>query len=247
MQWTDEAIILGVRRLGEANVVLETLTYNHGRHLGLVRGGRSSKFRSILQSGNRVKVTWRARLDEHLGSFQVEAINLRAANLLDDRASTYALGAVTTLLCLLPERERNKYLFTATELLLEALVENGVSIDWMCEYISFEVRLLRELGVHLDFETCAGTGEKDNLCYMSPKSGRAVSMGAGEPYKAKLLALPQFLTADFDADSQIATQDIRSGLKLTSYFLNRHIFEVRAQDMPFERERLIKIWDSDQS
>ncbi len=77
MQWTDEGIVIGVKRHGEASAILELMTREHGRHLGLVRGGFGSRMKPILQTGNSVSASWRARLDEHLGNYTVEP--MRAA------------------------------------------------------------------------------------------------------------------------------------------------------------------------
>ena len=76
MEWTDEGIVLGVRRHGESSAIVELLTRGHGRHLGLVRGGSGSRMRPLLQPGNSVRAVWRARLDEHLGTYVIEGTRL---------------------------------------------------------------------------------------------------------------------------------------------------------------------------
>ena len=105
MEWRDEGIILGTRRHGETSAILEVMTRAHGRHLGLVRGGRSRKQQPVLQAGNRVDLLWRARLDEHLGTFQAEALDLNAARLFDSAAAIYGLQTLAGHLRLLPERD----------------------------------------------------------------------------------------------------------------------------------------------
>src|SRR6266511_834260 len=204
MQWTDEGIVLGSKRHGEANAILEVMSRAHGRHLGLVRGGASSRLRPVLQPGNRISCTWRARLDEHLGHYTVEALDARAA-------------------ALLPERDPHPQIHAALEHVLDALIDARRAALGM---VRFELQLLAELGFGLDLSSCAASGVETDLVYVSPKSGRAVSRQAGEPWREKLLALPAFLR-DASADAP-SPQDISDGFALTGFFLARHVLEPRS-------------------
>ncbi len=234
MQWTDDGIVLGTRSHGESSVILELYTREHGRHLGLVRGGRSRRQQPVLQPGNTVHVTWFARLDEHLGNYTVEPATSRAARLMEGRAGVAGITHLAALARLMPEREVHGGLFEALELIAHALPEVAVAAPLM---VRFELEVLQELGFGLDLSECAATGATQDLVYVSPKSSRAVCREAGEPWKDKLLALPGFLTGSGTAESA----DILAGFRLTGYFLSRHVFEPRGLAMPDARETFVRL------
>ena len=237
MNWSDDAIVLGVRRHGEAGAILELMTRAHGRHLGLVHGGRSRRLQPILQPGNGVRATWRARLDEHLGNFTVEGGELRSGALMGSPLALYGLGAMAALLRLLPERDPHPALYDTTLVLVEHLHEPDLS---PVLFVRFEVAVLAELGFGLDLMICAATGQEGDLLYVSPKSGRAVSAGAGEPYKDRLLSLPAFLRRDAVL-APPSPDEIRAGFALTEYFLKARVFEPRGLDLPEERARFVAL------
>src|SRR5262245_28164559 len=195
MNWTDEGIVLGVRRHGEANAILEIMTREHGRHLGLVRGGAGSRLRPILQPGNDVRVTWRARLDEHLGHFTVEGLKLRAAELMIAAHASYGVTHLAALCRLLPERDPHDEVHAALVHALDHMQERALSAVLVAR---FELQLLAELGFGLDLDQCAATGATAELVYVSPKSGRAVSRLAGEPWRDRMLRLPRFLQDEWE-------------------------------------------------
>ncbi len=237
MQWSDEGIILGTRRHGETSLIVELMTPAHGRHMGLVRGGRSRRWQPVLQPGNSVTATWRARLDEHLGNLTVEPVTLRAARLIEGRAGLYGVQALAGLLRLIPERDPHPQLYDA----LSAIV------DWLDEplmagslVVRFEVKILDELGVGLDLSSCAATGGTADLVYVSPKSGRAVSQSAGAAYHDKLLKLPDFLLQPASAAAPPAA-DLLDAFHLTGYFLSRHVYEPRGITAPDARAGLIAL------
>jgi DNA repair protein RecO (recombination protein O) len=234
MQWTDDGIVLGTRSHGESSVILELYTRGHGRHLGLVRGGRSRRQQPVLQPGNTVHVTWFARLDEHLGTYTVEPAISRAARLMEGRAGVAGITHLAALARLMPEREVHAGLFEALELIADALPEVAVAGPLM---VRFELEVLQELGFGLDLSECAATGAADELVYVSPKSSRAVSRSAGEPWKDRLLALPGFLAGTGAAEAA----DILAGFRLTGYFLSRHVFEPRGLAMPDARETFVRL------
>src|SRR4030081_2808133 len=172
MEWTDDGIILGVRRHGESSAIVELLTRSHGRHLGLVRGGSSKRMRPLLQPGNSVTTVWRARLDEHLGYYAVEGTRLRAATLLASAHATYGITHLASLVRLLPERDPHEDIYEMLERTLDDFDDAG---EAAAHLIRFELAMLAELGFGLDLENCAATGATTELIYVSPKSGGAGS------------------------------------------------------------------------
>ncbi len=235
MDWSDEGIFLSAKPLGEANMVAEVLTLGHGRHLGLVRGGRSRRMRPLLQPGNLIRVTWRARLAEHLGGFNVEMIEAHAARVLDDACALAAISTLASLARLLPERDPHQGLYAAALGVLRALDRAEL---WQARFVRWELQLLADLGFGLDLSECAATGEDIDLAYVSPRSGRAVSRGAGQPYADKLLKLPAFL---LDEQAAASEADILSGLALTGHFLERDVLAPHGLLMPQARDRLISL------
>lgn len=233
MEWIDEGIVLGVKRHGETSVILELMTQERGRHLGLVRGGTGARLRAVLQPGNSLRATWRARLDDHLGHYLVEGINLRAAGFL---AAAHALHGVTHLaaLCrLLAEREPHAGIHAALEAILNALDDPAAVAPMVAR---FELAFLGELGFGLDLDSCAVTGTTADLIYVSPRSGRAVSRTAGEPYRDKLLPLPRFLHEEVEAASPAELAD---AFALAGFFLERHAFAPRGLALPDARARFV--------
>jgi DNA repair protein RecO (recombination protein O) len=234
VEWTDIGIVLGARRHGEANAVVELMTRGHGRHLGLVRGGAGSRLKPVLQAGNRISATWRARLDEHLGYYVVEALDLRAAGFLSAAHALYGLNHLAALCRLLPERDPHEPVF---DLLDDTISRLGKPATAAALVARFELQLLAELGFGLDLETCAVTGRPDDLVYVSPKSGRAVSRSAGEPWHDRLLALPTFLCEAAPGEPSVGALD--DGFALTGFFLARYVFEPRGEPLPEARRYFI--------
>ena len=235
MEWTDDGIVLGVRRHGESSAIVELMTREHGRHLGLVRGGAGSRMRPLLQPGNGVRAVWRARLDEHLGTYAVEGTRMRAASLL---ASSHAVYGVTHLAALGQEpRERDPH-EDIYEMLDHTLDDFDDAGGAAVHLIRFELAMLGELGFGLDLDNCAATGETTDLVYVSPKSGGAVSRTAGEPWRDRLLRLPSFLRAG-EEETAWSDQDLQDGFQLTGLFLLRHVLEPRGQGHSDARDGFI--------
>jgi DNA repair protein RecO (recombination protein O) len=236
MEWSDEAIVLSLRAHGESGGILEALTRHHGRHLGLVHGGSSSRNRAILQPGNRVKLTWRARLSEHLGAFAVELARARASEIFERRAALCGLNALSAVAAaVLPEREPHQAAYEGGDALLDAISSHDFS-DWAPLFVRWEIGLLNELGFGLDLAHCAATGTADELIYVSPRTGRAVSRAAGEPYRERLLPLPAFLLGRQAGEADAA--NLSAGLQLTAHFLNQWLLLPHDKRMPEARERL---------
>lgn len=234
MQWTDEGIVLSVKPHGETAAVIELWTRVHGRHLGLVHGGRSRRLRPVLQAGNHVDATWKARLADQLGHVTVEMRRAFAAETLDDAAALAALSTITALTRLLPERDPHPNLYEITLFVLGFLNDATV---WPALLVRWELALLEELGFGLDLSQCAATGSNDQLIYVSPRTGRAVSASAGEPYRDKLLPLPAFLTRH--RSGLVTGDDVRLGFALTGHFLETRILLPRGQSLPQPRSRLL--------
>ncbi|MBZ6076911.1 DNA repair protein RecO [Microvirga puerhi] len=237
MQWTDEGIVLGARKHGETSVILELMTREHGRHLGLVHGGRSKSLQPVLQPGNSVHATWRARLDEHLGNFQVEGLDMRAAHLMGSPLALYGLATMAHLVRCLPERDPHEALYETLAVLVDHLDDPDLA---PALFVRFELAMLAELGFGLDLSSCAATGARNDLIYVSPKSGRAVSAAAGEAYKDRLLRLPGFLIGQ-SRSNRPAEADIRDGFALTDFFLHQNVFDPRGQSAPEERARFVAL------
>ncbi len=233
MEWTDEGLVLGLRRHGESAIILELMTAEHGRHLGLVHGGRSRKNQPMLQPGNTLSVTWRARLDESLGAYACEPVRLVAATLMGSGLALYGIGLLGALLRVLPERDPHPGLYEAAQVLVEHLDDARVAPQLM---VRFELALLSEMGFGLDLTACAATGMREDLAYVSPRTGRAVSQGAGAPYRDRLLALPAFL---IDRAQEPDAQALAQGFTLTGAFLAQHIWHPRGLLPPEERARFV--------
>ncbi len=233
MQWADEGIVIGVKRHGEANAILELMTREHGRHLGLVRGGFGSRLKPVLQLGNSVSAAWRARLDEHLGNYTVEGLHLRAASFFSSPHAIYGVSHLAALMRLLPERDPHGGLYEALDEILGRLDDAVIAAPMV---VRFELQLLSELGFGLDLERCVATGVSGDLIYVSPKSGRAVSRAAGEPWADKMMRLPAFLR---EQDALPAGRDLTDGFALTGYFLTRHALEPRGLSLGDERAHFI--------
>lgn len=226
MEWRDEGVCLSVRRHGESAAIIDVFTAGHGRHAGLVHGGGSRKMAPVLQPGNQLAVEWRARLDDQLGNFRVEPV--RSRNVLDDRLALAGLNAVCAMLRVtLPEREAHPALFHATMPLLDSLG----SPDWGTAYLQWEMRLLEEIGFGLDLARCAVTGSHDDLGFVSPRTGRAVSRKGAGDWADRLLPLPAVLLG------QGGTQEgWRDGFALTGHFLTREL-----EQLPEARFRLVDL------
>ncbi len=238
MDWRDEGALIAVRRHGESSAIIEVFTETQGRHAGIVRGGAGRRMAPILQPGAQLSVEWRARLSEHLGTFRVEPVRSRAASVLGDKRALAALTALCAQLsAYLPEREAHPGLYRRTLALLDLI---GASPDWAAEYARWELALLAELGFGLDLSRCASTGGTEELEWVSPKSGRAVSREAGAPYADRLFPLPAFLTG---GDAEASDRDVADALALTGHFLAVWVAPAIGRERPPQaRDRLAELF-----
>jgi DNA repair protein RecO (recombination protein O) len=234
IEWRDEGALIRVRKHGESSAIIEVFTPSRGLTAGIVRGGTSRKIAPTLQPGAQLDVTWKARLEDHLGSFTVEPIRSRTAQVMQDRLALAGLNAVTGLLSfLLPDREAHAQLYARTIQLLDLLGQNDV---WPLAYLQWEVALLDEMGFGMDLSACAVSGLNDDLFYVSPRTGRAVSRLAAGEWADRLLPLPHVLLGKGDAD----LNEIVLALRTTGHFLNNHLAKSLGNlPIPEARQRLV--------
>jgi DNA repair protein RecO (recombination protein O) len=236
MEWRDEGILIAARRHGETSAIIEVLTARHGRHSGVVRGGAGRRMAPVLQPGARLALDWSARLEEHIGTFRVEPMATRTGAIMADGAALLALGSMTALVAAtLPERDAHPGLYARSLALVEAL---GDAPDWPARYAAWELALLAELGFGLDLATCAVTGAADDLAWVSPRTGRAVSRAAGAPWAGRLLPLPTFLRDGWELPP--APAEVMQALALTGHFLELNVAPgLRREALPAARERAV--------
>lgn len=234
MEWRDEGMIIGLRRHGETSLIVELMTRAHGRHLGVVKGGRSRRMQPLMQQGNSVEAVWRARLEDHLGLWQLDVTEARAGDILGSSLALNGIGLVAELLRLLPERDPHENLYEMAVAIAETFSQPLLAGELM---VRFEMAMLAELGFGIDLAECAATGRREDLVYVSPKSARAVSREAGLPYRDRLLLLPDFLLG---APGQSVNWDaIEAGFVLTGFFLQREVYDARGMALPECRRSFI--------
>ncbi|SEW46380.1 DNA replication and repair protein RecO [Cognatiyoonia koreensis] len=236
IEWRDEGAVLAARPLGETSVILDVFTPTMGRHTGVVRGGTSRKHAPVLQPGAQVSVAWKARLNEHLGTFTIEPVRSRAAQAMGDRLALAGLNAVCALLsAVLPEREAHGALYTQTISLLDLL---GQSEVWPLAYLRWEQNLLEEMGFGMDLSACAVRGVNEDLAFVSPKSGRAVSREAAGDWADRLLLLPPVLAGKGDATAS----EIVKALATTGFFVEKRLMRAMGdRPVPAARQRLLDV------
>ena len=233
MDWRDEGVLLSMRPHGEGSAIIEVFTAAHGRHLGVVRGGASRKLAPVLQPGSQVAVAWRARIEDQIGTFTVEPVRSRAAVLDNPFALAGLTSACALLHAALPERASHGPLYARTQSLLDSMAKGA---DWLADYLRWEVLLLEELGFGLDLTRCALTGTRDDLAFVSPRTGRAVSRAAAGDWAPKLLPLPQAMLGQGPVHGAEALQ----ALAITGHFLTRELgLDSKGGTLPEARARLL--------
>ena len=235
IRWEDEAIVVSAKKHGERQVISTVLTKDHGRHKGIFRPSKTTK--SLTECGTVVQACWSARLSEHLGSWSFESLYTPLPFVLNNPLALKALNSACALVDVcLPERDSAPKVYTALLHLVHEF-ENSTPQSWLQAYCYFELFLLKQTGITLDFKTCAGTGSTENLIYVSPRSGRAVSAEAGEPYKDKLLALPSFLQQVDNQQKSLEPQEVLAALALSGYFLSKYVLIPHDIEPPAARLR----------
>lgn len=239
MKWSDRAIILSTRRLGENSAIIMLLTPEQGLYKGVDRGAFSKRKCGIYQPGNIVSAQWNARISEQMGRISCELTEAVAAKIMDDAKKLAVINAATALIeKILMEREKHPEIFEHVETLIYSLCNDG---NYLADYVRLEFCLLASSGFGLDLENCAATGQTHELTYVSPKSGRAVSREAGAPYHDKLFILPDFLAGDACMQKPITFEDIANGLTLCGHFISERIFGFRNVPVPVARMRLLNM------
>lgn len=234
MEFEDEAFVLSARAHGETGAIVELLTARHGKYAAHVAGGASRRMKPFLQAGARTLVRYRARVADQLGSAQFEPVGEGPSALFDEPLALAGLSAAAAVTAgALPEREPHPGAFLAFEALGAALADAEV---WPAVFVRFEAGLLQDLGFGLDLVRCAATGATDDLVYVSPRTGRAVSRAAGEPYKDRLLPLPGFLLS---SQSPLEPGDVGRGLDITAHFLEAFVFGPLNRPLPPSRLWLV--------
>ena len=234
-EFEDDAYVLSARAHGETGAIVELLTARHGKYAAHVAGGASRRMKPFLQPGARTLARYRARVSDQLGSVSLEPVGEGPAALFDDRAALAGLSAAAAVAAAaLPEREPHPGVFLAFEALSRTL---GLADIWPAVFVRFETGLLEELGFGLDLSKCAATGDVDDLIYVSPRTGRAVSKTAGAPYADRLLPLPPFMLS---AQTGLAPGDVRAGLDLTAHFLEMYVFGPINRPLPPARVWLVE-------
>lgn len=229
MQWTSQAIIIKYSQFNEDKLLCWLFSETHGLYKGLL--SLNKKTRNQIQLGNIVEATWRARLPEHLGTYYCELIKPLSMSIIEDRSKLSSILSLCSLLVAsLPEKTIETTIYDHSISYLLALKDHQ---DWLLDYLKLELNLLQELGYGLDLNSCAISGSKDDLYYISPKTGRAASRSAGVEYHEKLLILPEFFTSNKDATKE----DVINGFKLTRFFLEKHLFKPYNKELPDDRAR----------
>ena len=239
MRWESEGIVLGFNFHNEKSYILEVLTKEHGRHKGLIRGIHSKNLRSVIEPGNEVKALWSGRLETHLGNFKIEPIKSWSSLILNKKDKLTALSSLCSLISLtMAEKQPNDLIYYNSKEMIKKVSSDDD--DWIKEYINWELGLLSEIGYGIDLSKCAVTSKKDELVYVSPSSGRAVTLEGAGSYKDRLLKLPNFIVSD---DHEYDNNDIVHGLELTEYFLRKRFFEPNNLNFPQSRNRLKEIFN----
>ena len=239
MHWEDEGLILAVGKYSESAAIVTLLTRTHGLARSIAQGGMSRKQRGIYQPGNLVRTRWSARLSEHMGNVQAELLLPVAAAAMASPLALAGIGMVSALLQLsVLEHDPHPRLYDAARHVMEQIA-HGAGEDWLAAYARFELLLLEDAGYGLDLTECAATGSRENLCFVSPKSGKAVGAEAGEPYRERMLPLPSFLTTDELRLEPFKPAEILDALRMTGYFLTHWLLEPMGRQMPAARQRLI--------
>jgi DNA repair protein RecO (recombination protein O) len=240
MEWQAPAVVLGIRPYGESGALVSLLTEAHGRHAGLAKGGASRAQAPVWQPGNLVEARWVGRLADQLGAVSAEMVHPAAALAMADPLALALLSAACALAeTALPDRQPHPRCFHGLVALLARLP--GGALRLLPDYIRWEALLLEEIGYGLDLSACALTGTAEDLAWVSPRTGRAVSAAAGEPWRDRLLPLPAFLLAEdrAGANDPSGPRDWLAGLRLTGHFLGLNAYNNQNKALPQGRMMLL--------
>jgi len=230
--WEDEAIILSYQDYSESSIILKVFTQNLGIRKGFIRGAKKKKQNYVFESGNILSVTYKARTEDMLGSFSAEMLKPCSAIYLSDPLKFSGIISILNLIeyCLL-ENEVESELYNYSKKLINKIMSSD---NWLSDYVLWEVFLLKKIGFGLELSKCALTNQTRNLCYISPKSGCAVSDKVSEKWKSRLFILPKFLISE----NKATLQDIKNGFKITTFFLKKFSISIN-KILPFTRDDFI--------
>jgi len=229
------AIVCAVRAHGEHGAIVRALTPHDGLLAGYVRGGGSRRLRPVLVPGNLIRAEYRARTEEQLPALTIELSESRAGMLSEALPAAAIDWATALTAAALPEAQPYPQVYAALDGVLAAVTAAPAARGWAAALVRYELLVLTELGFGLDLSACVAGGANDDLAYVSPKSGGAVSRSQGEAYRDKLLPLPAFLIEGGAGE----WEDILAGFRLTGHFLERDLLHGRAADVLAARERLV--------
>lgn len=247
MEWVDQGIILKINKFSDNSAIVTCLCKNKGIYTSIVKSALIPKNRYIYQVGNLVEVKWQARLEEHMGVFKLDLISSYGNKVIFDKLKLTSILALSELLSdILLKHNPVPYIYEDLIELCELMLkqEDVYQNYWKIKYILFELELIKETGFGLDLTECASTGQKENLVFISPKSGRAVSYEAGEIYKDKLFTIPYFMkdldNSDYliDENDTNINKEICEGIKITGYFLEKYHFAPANKKLPVSRIKL---------
>lgn len=240
MKWQDIGILIAIRKFGETDQIASFITQTHGLANGLIKGGISRKQKPYLQIGNTFDITWKSRLEEQLGFFTTDPIKILGATLFNNSKKLIILSCCCNMLydCMDEKTPHNK-LFDITDKLIKNIIESNDINQILFNYMLWEKTLLKEIGFALSLDKCNATGATENLCYISPKTGHAISKDAGEPYKKRLLNFPTIWQKDnMICIDNLCTNDINEALKILEYFFEKHIYSEKNKQLPYIRRNL---------
>jgi len=240
MNLTDEGIAIGVKKFSDSTNLIKILTKDNGIYSGLIRIKKNQGNSGVNIPGNTLSVNWRARLSEHLGFFNTELIKSRSSNYLNSSINLEVLNSICSLMDIFPEREECIDLYNIIEELLDNL--NNTRL-WPFLYIKFELLFIERMGYGLDLSSCAVNGSTDNLNWVSPKTGRAVSALGAKGWEDRLLKLPEFLGQN--EIKSVSKADLLDSLKLTEFFLIKRVYSQYAKNLSSSRKRMFDYLSDD--
>ena len=240
MNLTDEGIAIGVKKFSDSTNLMKILTKDNGIYSGLIRIKKNQGNSGVNIPGNTLSVNWRARLSEHLGFFNTELIKSRSSNYLNSSINLEVLNSICSLMDIFPEREECIDLYNLIEELLDNL--NNTRL-WPFLYIKFELLFIERMGYGLDLSSCAVNGSTDNLNWVSPKTGRAVSALGAKGWEDRLLKLPEFLGQN--EIKSVSKVDLLDSLKLTEFFLIKRVYSQYAKNLSSSRKRMFDYLSDD--
>ncbi|MGN0929721.1 MAG: DNA repair protein RecO [Alphaproteobacteria bacterium] len=240
MKWEDKGILIAIKKFGETDQIATFITSEHGLSNGLIKGGISKKQKPYLQIGNLFNIIWKSRLEEQLGFFSFDPVDILGTMFFDNPLKLQLLSSLCSILYdAVSENQNYHELFIQTKLLIDNLKTTQKDTQLLLQYITWEKNLLGFIGFALNLDKCNATGVTENLCYISPKTGHAICKSAGEPYKDKLLPFPKIWQKENELYlNEVCFSDLKEALEILSFFLEQRIYFEKNKPFPFIRKGL---------